>query len=96
MAPTATSTTTTTENPAVLKLRSDAPGPVFPEGSALADLSRGPNPLTGTTNPGAQCQCSRERRGRVNGEREPTIRSYEMFLPKRQALEQEDEEEGHA
>lgn len=43
-----TSTTTTaTQTPAVLKLRSDAPGPVFPEGSALADLSRGPNPLTG-------------------------------------------------
>lgn len=42
-----TSTTTTTQAPTVLKLRSDAPGPVFPEGSGLSDLSRGPNPLTG-------------------------------------------------
>jgi hypothetical protein len=59
MAPTATSTVVETQHP-ILKLRSPGPeeqqqqqqqqqpqAPVFPEGSALADLSRGPNPLTG-------------------------------------------------
>lgn len=53
MAPSATSTTATTvqqqNQPAVLKLRSDQQQqePVFPEGTALRDLSRGNNPLTG-------------------------------------------------
>lgn len=52
MAPAAASTTAVeqqTQNP-VLKLRSDMPAedpPVFPEGTSLADLSRGPNPLRG-------------------------------------------------
>ena len=52
MAPAATSTTTVeeqTQNP-VLKLRSDMPAleqPAMPEGTALADLCRGPNPLRG-------------------------------------------------
>jgi hypothetical protein len=56
MAPTATSTVVETQHP-ILKLRSPGPeeqqqqqqpqAPIFPEGSALADLSRGPNPLTG-------------------------------------------------
>lgn len=53
MSTTATATTTAAEQQqSVLTLRSDAPtsqDDIFPPGTALADLSRGPNPLRGAT-----------------------------------------------
>lgn len=62
MAPAASSTSTVeqqTQSP-VLKLRSDMPA--MPEGTALADLCRGPNPLRGEFGP-------------VNGMRIPSMES---------------------
>lgn len=50
MAPSATTTTVEEQQLPTLKLRSDGPSEPqvqFPEGTALADLSRGPNPLMG-------------------------------------------------
>ncbi|CAH0027880.1 unnamed protein product [Clonostachys rhizophaga] len=53
MASSSTTTTVRETAPSVLKLRPDGASqsqqqqPVFPPGTALADLSRGPNPLTG-------------------------------------------------
>ena len=50
MAPSATTTTVQEQQLPTLKLRSDGPSEPqvqFPEGTALADLSRGPNPLMG-------------------------------------------------